>query len=262
MVATAGTTLTGAIDPIGAIADVCAERGVWLHVDGAYGLAAAPRCPRDGASFAGLERADSVSLDAHKWLYLPKACGVVLVRERERCCRRLVRARRGLPAAPAARAARRRRDARVLAAVPRAEAVAGVPCARRRGVPRGDRSATSTRPRLLVEAGHRSTPDLELLTAPPQLSIVPFRHVPAGVADLNAHNARLSVELQRDGRVYVAPAAIDGRVYLRPVLRQLPHHRRRRARAGRGRARGRRGAGRRLTGSEGRYALAQCCQAL
>ena len=74
VVATAGTTLTGAVDPIGALADVCAEAGVWLHVDGAYGLPAATT-PSAGHLFAGLDRADSVTLDAHKWLYLPKACG-------------------------------------------------------------------------------------------------------------------------------------------------------------------------------------------
>jgi aromatic-L-amino-acid decarboxylase len=59
--------------------------------------------------------------------------------------------------------------------------------------------------------------DLEALN-PPQLSIVPFRHVPRGVADLDAHNARLAQELQRDARVYVAPAVIDGAVYLRPCI--------------------------------------------
>ena len=71
VVATAGTTLTGAIDPLDAIADVCEARGVWLHVDGAYGLpaASARRASRD---FAGFERADSCSVDAHKWLYLPE----------------------------------------------------------------------------------------------------------------------------------------------------------------------------------------------
>jgi len=47
---------------------------------------------------------------------------------------------------------------------------------------------------------------------------VPFRHVPPGAADLDDHNARLAVELQRDARVYVAPALIDGRVYLRPCI--------------------------------------------
>ncbi len=79
-VASAGTTLTGAVDPIGGLAEVCGPRGVWLHVDGAYGLPAAS-APSTRDLFAGLELADSVSVDAHKWLYLPKACGVVLVRD-------------------------------------------------------------------------------------------------------------------------------------------------------------------------------------
>ena len=70
---------------------------------------------------------------------------------------------------------------------------------------------------LLVETVAKH-PDLELLTATPELSIVPFRHVPEGVADLDAHNSRLTIALQRDGRVYVAPAVIDGRVYLRPCF--------------------------------------------
>ena len=82
VVATAGTTLTGAVDPIDGLADVCAEEGVWLHVDGAYGLPAAT-APSTAHLFAGLDRADSVTLDAHKWLFLPKACGVLLVRRRE-----------------------------------------------------------------------------------------------------------------------------------------------------------------------------------
>ena len=81
VVATAGTTLTGAVDPIDALADVCDDAGVWLHVDGAYGLPAATT-PSAAHRFAGLDRADSVTLDAHKWLYLPKACGVLLVRRR------------------------------------------------------------------------------------------------------------------------------------------------------------------------------------
>ena len=59
---------------------ICAARDVWLHVDGAYGLPAAST-PEHRERFAGLERADSVAIDAHKWLYLPKACSVVLVRD-------------------------------------------------------------------------------------------------------------------------------------------------------------------------------------
>jgi Glutamate decarboxylase and related PLP-dependent proteins len=77
VVATAGTTLTGAIDPLEAIADICEQRGVWFHVDGAYGLPAVAARPE---LFAGFERAHSVAVDAHKWLYLPKACGILLVR--------------------------------------------------------------------------------------------------------------------------------------------------------------------------------------
>ncbi len=72
VVANGGTTLTGAVDPLADVADVCERRGVWLHVDGAYGLPAAAT-KTAGALFAGIERADSVTLDAHKWLGLQKS---------------------------------------------------------------------------------------------------------------------------------------------------------------------------------------------
>ena len=92
-----------------------------------------------------------------------------------------------------------------------------LPRARRRRVSRGDRAQPRTR-RGCWSTRSRRHADLELLTAEPALSIVPFRHVPGGVVDLNAHNAQLTAALQRDGRVYVAPAAIDGHVYLRPCF--------------------------------------------
>ncbi len=83
VVATAGTVGTGAIDPLDAIADVCAEHGLWLHVDGAYGgIAALTDALRP--RFAGIERADSVALDPHKWLYTPHSGGAVVVRDFER----------------------------------------------------------------------------------------------------------------------------------------------------------------------------------
>lgn len=80
VVASAGTVNTGAIDPLQAVADVCARRGAWLHVDAAYGGPAilTARC-RD--ALAGLARADSVALDPHKWLYVPVEAGFVLVRD-------------------------------------------------------------------------------------------------------------------------------------------------------------------------------------
>lgn len=80
VVASAGTTATGSIDPIAAIADVCAEQELWLHVDGAYGALACLAIPE---AFHGLDRANSLSLDAHKWLYQPTGCGCVLYRDPE-----------------------------------------------------------------------------------------------------------------------------------------------------------------------------------
>jgi aromatic-L-amino-acid/L-tryptophan decarboxylase len=79
VVATAGTTATGAVDPIDTIADICSQRGVWLHVDGAYGLPAAS-VSTHAPPFAGVSRADSICVDAHKWLYVPKPCSVCIVR--------------------------------------------------------------------------------------------------------------------------------------------------------------------------------------
>jgi len=83
VVAQLGSVNVGAIDPIDAMADVCARHGVWLHGDGACGLLAAG-LPDLRDRFRGLERADSLSFDAHKLLGVPHDCGVVLVRQRER----------------------------------------------------------------------------------------------------------------------------------------------------------------------------------
>jgi len=80
VVGSAGTTGTGAIDPLAAIADVCAEHNLWFHVDAAYGGAAALTGPLRHL-FTGIERADSVGFDPHKWLYTPLAGACILVRD-------------------------------------------------------------------------------------------------------------------------------------------------------------------------------------
>ncbi|MBD0325480.1 MAG: aspartate aminotransferase family protein, partial [Pyrinomonadaceae bacterium] len=80
VVASAGTVSTGAVDPLADVARVAAEHSLWFHVDGAYGaLAASNETKR--TLFAGIESADSVSLDAHKWLYTPVDCGCLLFRD-------------------------------------------------------------------------------------------------------------------------------------------------------------------------------------
>lgn len=78
--AAAGATNSGSIDPLPAIADICAEHGMWMHVDAAYG-GFAVLTERGRAALTGIERADSVTLDPHKWLYQPFECGAVLVRD-------------------------------------------------------------------------------------------------------------------------------------------------------------------------------------
>ena len=214
VVATAGTTLTGAVDPVDALADVCASRGVWLHVDGAYGLAAAST-PSAGHLFAGVERADSVTLDAHKWLFLPKACGVVLVRRHEDLHGALAHEEDYIPHERpehhmvdiTLEYSRPFRALKLWLAF-RAHGAAAIRSAIERNLAQA---------RLLHDEVARHD-DLEPLCGPPGLSIVPFRHVPAGVSDLDAHNALLVDALQRDGDVWVAPARVDGKVCLRPCV--------------------------------------------
>jgi glutamate/tyrosine decarboxylase-like PLP-dependent enzyme len=82
VIAQAGSVNTGASDPLDAIADVCAEHRLWLHVDGAFG-ALFRLCERTAPLVTGMERADSLACDGHKWLNVPNGCGFALVRDAE-----------------------------------------------------------------------------------------------------------------------------------------------------------------------------------
>jgi aromatic-L-amino-acid/L-tryptophan decarboxylase len=214
VVATAGTTLTGAVDPIEELAGVCAERATWLHVDGAYGVAAAST-PTAGHLFAGLGRADSVTLDAHKWLFLPKACGVVLVRRREDLHGALAHEEDYVPhdrpdhhmVDITLEYSRPFRALKLWLAF-RAHGADAI----RDAIERNLRQA-----RLLHDE-LAACDDVELLCGEPPLSVVPFRHVPQGVTDLDAHNLRVVAALQDTGDVWVAPAQVDGKVCLRPCV--------------------------------------------
>jgi aromatic-L-amino-acid decarboxylase len=212
VVGTAGTTLTGAVDPLGSIADVCAERGIWFHVDGAYGL---PAAAVDPARFEGVERADSVSVDAHKWLYVPKACSVVLVRESGSLSRAFAHEQGYLPhqqhelhAVDITLEYSRPLRALKLWLAFRAHGAGQFRDAIRRNLAEAQL--------LHREAAART--DFETFGAPPDLSIVPIRHVPPSVRDLDAHNQTLADAIQADGRVYLASALIAGKVWLRPCF--------------------------------------------
>jgi aromatic-L-amino-acid decarboxylase len=212
VVATAGTTLTGAVDPIGALADVCADAGVWLHVDGAYGLPAATT-PSAGHLFAGLDQVDSVTLDGHKWLYLPKACGVLLVRRRDDLFQAFAHEEAYIPHE------RTGHMVDITLEYSRPFRALKLWLAFRAHGAQAFRDAVEEnlrQARLLYDlvVAHDS---LEPLCGPPPLSIVPFRHVGSG-GDVNAKNARLVRALQDDGRIWVAPATIDGKVGLRPCF--------------------------------------------
>jgi aromatic-L-amino-acid decarboxylase len=212
VIANGGTTLTGAVDGIAATAEVCERHGVWMHVDGAYGLPAAAA----GSTrhlFAGLERANSVTLDAHKWMGLQKSCSVVLVREA------------GLmEAAFGHEGAYLRRDSVVRNAVETTleysrplRSLKLWLAFRTYGADsfRGWIEATLARARELA-AAVRDDPEWELATDP-TLSTVCFRHVPPGLGpdERDRHNEELARAVQEDGRVYLASAIVDDAIWLR-----------------------------------------------
>jgi aromatic-L-amino-acid/L-tryptophan decarboxylase len=210
VVATTGTTLTGAVDPVDPIADVCEGHGVWLHLDGAYGLPAAA-APTAAPLFAGVERADSATIDAHKWLGLQKSCSVVLMREAGPLRAAFGHEERYMlhegdvpnPVDRTLEYSRPLRSLRLWMAF-RVHGAAQF---------RAWIESTLANARRLTELV-RAAPDFELLHDP-MLSTVCFRHVPSGVADVDAHNVALARAMMRDGRIFIAPAAVDGRACLR-----------------------------------------------
>jgi aromatic-L-amino-acid decarboxylase len=200
VVATAGTTLTGAIDPLDAIADICAEHGVWMHVDGAYGLPAASVMPE---RFAGLDRADSVTVDAHKWMFVPKACGIVMVRDEAALAAAFGHETSYIPGTRNAvdvtleysrplRALKLWLAFRVHGAGKFREAI------------QGNIDLAHMLYAMAAERGWEVGPA-------PDLSIVLMRK--PGI-----DNAELVQRLQADGRVYISHATVDGETWLRPCF--------------------------------------------
>jgi aromatic-L-amino-acid decarboxylase len=213
VVGTAGTTLSGAVDPLAAIAEICERADVWFHVDGAYGLPAAASSRRP--LFAGLERADSVSVDAHKWLFVPKACSAVLTRHPDAFAAAFSHHEDYMPhdeehhnAVDLTLEYSRPLRALKLWLALRVH---------------GAEELRSAIERNLVQAQlcydlARAGNDFEVMTLPPSLSVVPLRHVVIGCPDIDAHNRALAEQIREDGRVYISPATIDGSTWLRPCF--------------------------------------------
>ncbi len=219
VVANAGTVNTGAVDPLVEIREIANRFQLWMHVDGSYGaLAILAKSARE--LFAGIERADSVALDPHKWLYLPVDVGCVIYRDPE-----IVRA-----------AFAHEAEYTRIIGQEADEAFAfwdyGPELSRRfralkvwmllKGV--GVSALSEAIENNLACARHlesmvRASDDFEM-AAPVELSIFCFRHMPVQLRNespktIDAFNERLLVALQRDGSSYLSNATLGGRFALR-----------------------------------------------
>ena len=216
VIANAGEVNAGDFDPIAAMADLATEHGAWLHVDGAFGLFAR-LAPESRELTEGIERADSITTDAHKWLNVPYDCGVVFVREPARLARALSV---GAPYLPSADDPRPNLGFTTPENSRRARAL-GVWATLRAYGRQGHRAMVERHLALARHLAERieAAPELELL-AEPRLNIVTFRARPAGVAeqDLDELNRELGKALLRDGRVFAGTTVYDGRVAFRPAI--------------------------------------------
>ena len=213
VVATAGTVNTGAVDPLPDIAALAKRHGAWLHVDGAYGALAALALPE---RFTGLALADSVSLDAHKWLYQPVDCGLLLYRDAGAARRAFsfsgdyarVQEQGGVEGfaffEESLELSRRFRALKLWLSL-RYHGLGAFREAIRRDCAHAERLAARVQAALSLE-----------LLAPVALSAVCFRFV-GGVppARLDAFNAALLRRVNARGRVYLSNATLRGRFALR-----------------------------------------------
>jgi aromatic-L-amino-acid decarboxylase len=219
VVGNAGTVNTGAIDPLDELADFCRRERLWFHADGAYG-ALASMVPGLRPLFAGLERADSLAADPHKWLYVPYEAGATFVREPGRLAatfRKFPEYLASDPESPfpgpawyAERGVELSRGFKAL------KVWMGIKTHGRRAYVEQIENDVRLARFLSDEVDRRR--DLERL-AEPVLSIANFRYRPADRnlpdEDLDRVNRRIIHRLVGDGSFFLAPTILKGRTALR-----------------------------------------------
>ena len=217
--ANAGSVKTGAIDPLGDLAEFCRQEDLWLHVDGAYG-GFGVLDPRLADLYAGLERADSVALDPHKWLAVAIGCSCAIVRQGEllQDTYKLIPSYLSLPPGQgfagdvwySHRSAEQTRDSgRAL------KTFWNIQQAGRAGL--ADHVRRHVDLARYLETVIAASPDLELLATGP-LTAVCFRYVPSANSDeqgLNRLNQAIMADLQVGGRAFLAGTDIRGQFALR-----------------------------------------------
>lgn len=213
VVASAGTVNTGAVDPFEPIADLCQREDLWLHVDGAYG-AIGVLAEQAAHLYQGMERADSLGLDPHKWMYVPVECGCALVKDQEamRNAFSLVpaylRDDRQLPwfSEYGPQQTRGFRALKLWLAMQQL-GVEGYCQLISRDVALAQ----------LLQEKIAAHPDFELMAAGP-LSVTCFRYAPAGTQDLGALNRALLEIVQSRGHTYLTSTEVHGEFVLRATV--------------------------------------------
>jgi len=221
VIASAGTTDAGAVDPMEAIGQIAGAHQVWLHVDGAYGAFFA-LCEEGRRTLAGMEKSDSIIMDPHKGLFLPYGTGAVLVKDAQK----LYDAHRA--------------DASYLQDVidaveePSPADLSPELTKHFRGLRLwlplklfGTRpfAAALEEKLLLARYFHARLQEVDGFEVgpPPDLSIVIFRYVPPR-GDANAFNQELVRVLQEEGQVYLSSTTIDGKFFIRLAVLSFRTH--------------------------------------
>jgi glutamate/tyrosine decarboxylase-like PLP-dependent enzyme len=219
VIATAGSTNTGSIDDLQAIADLCQREGIWMHVDGCIGALIAI-APENAPLVAGLERADSLALDLHKWLHAPFDVGCVLIRDRVLHRETFAENAEYLQHATRGLAAGEFLHDYTLETTRGFRALKVWMMLKHHGVEMFGRliDQNIAQARYLTELVE-ADPSLELM-APTATSVVCFRFNPGGMTEdgLRALNTELLLRLQESGLAVPSETTLRGRYCLRAAF--------------------------------------------